>query len=62
MSGRRGVLALIGGAGAVTGSVLFRRAVAALTLILPGTAATTLPPLATPDTPLLSAVVACGES
>ena len=63
MSGRRGFLALIGGAGAVTGSVLFRKATAAPTLILPGTERTALPPLADgTDTPLLNAVLACGES
>ena len=49
MSGRRGFLALIGGAGAVTGSVLFRKTAAAPTLILPpdftpGTAANQTPP------------------
>ncbi len=35
MSGRRGFLALVGGAGAVTGSVLFRKTAATPTLILP---------------------------
>ena len=35
MNGRRGFLALVGGAGAVTGSVLFRKAAATPTLILP---------------------------
>ena len=35
MTPRRGFLALVGGAGAVTGSVLFRKAAAKPTLILP---------------------------
>ena len=63
MNGRRSFLALVGGAGAVTGSVLFRKATAAPTLILPTDAAA----VATPSgggtaTPLLNAVLACGES
>lgn len=63
MNGRRSFLALVGGAGAVTGSVLFRKATAAPTLILPGDAATVAsPPTGGTTTPLLNAVLACGES
>ena len=56
---RRGFLALVGGAGAFTGSVLFRKAAAAPTLILPElvTSTTARPTPAQPSAPEMQAVL-----